>query len=344
MKEASLWNKADDGRVDCFLCAHRCRIAPGRRGTCRVRENRDGTLVTLTYGRLISRAIDPIEKKPLYHFLPGTPSYSIATVGCNFRCDFCQNWQISQARASGDELPGDPATPEEIAEDARARGCASIAYTYTEPTIFFEFARDTSIEAHRRGIANVFVTNGYETLETVEAMTGLIDAANVDLKAFTDDFYRERCGAKLQPVLDSIRAMHGAGIHVEVTTLVIPGRNDSEKELREIAEFIASISPDTVWHVSRFHPDFEATDLDRTPQGTLDLAVRLGREAGLHYVFTGNVAGGVSDTVCPGCGRVVIERRGFRSEMTGLEVINGGAARCAGCGRGLPVVTSFPRR
>ncbi len=222
MHEASLYEKLDNQRVSCFLCAHRCKIAEGKRGVCGVRENRAGILYSLTYGRLISRAVDPIEKKPMYHFLPGTASYSIATAGCNFRCDFCQNWSISQLRPGGDELPGADATPEEVVADADARGCASIAYTYTEPTIFFEFARDCARLAHEKGIANVFVTNGYQTPEAIEIMTGLIDAANVDLKSFSDDFYRKQCGARLDPVLEAIQAMHAAGILIEVTTLLIP--------------------------------------------------------------------------------------------------------------------------
>lgn len=346
MKQAALWekSKAGDGAVACFLCAHRCKIAPGARGICGVRENRGGTLYTLTYGRLISRAVDPIEKKPLYHFLPGTPSYSIATAGCNLRCDFCQNWQISQLRANGDEaeLPGEDATPAEVAEDAARSACASVAYTYTEPTIFFEFARDTCIEAHRRGIANVFVTNGFMTPETVEAMTGLVDAANVNLKSMSDDFYRKHCKARLGPVLESIKAMHAAGMHVEATTLVIPGRNDGDEELRSLAEFLAGVSTNIVWHVSRFHPDFHATDLDLTPADTLARAVELGREAGLRYVFTGNISGGPSDTLCPACGATVIARRGFRSETRKLRPAGDGRAHCADCGFGLPVVTRFP--
>ncbi len=347
MKEASLWTRAEGGRADCHLCAHRCKVAPGRRGVCGVRENRDGTLVTLTYGRLISRAVDPIEKKPIYHFLPGTPSYSIATAGCNLRCDFCQNWEISQIRAKGpvgsggdgDEIPGEKATPLDVAADAERRGCATIAYTYTEPTIFFEFARDTSLEAHRRGIANVFVTNGFMTPETVEAMRGVVDAANVDLKGFTEDFYREFCSGRLAPVLESIRAMYAAGIHVEVTTLVIPGRNDSDAELSGIAEFVAGLSPEVAWHVSAFHPDYKATGLERTPPGSLDRAVELGRAAGLRYVYTGNVTGGVSDTECPACGAAVVTRRGFSARLVGLDAPKGArTGRCSACGAGLPVV------
>jgi pyruvate formate lyase activating enzyme len=335
MKEASLWKKAEGGRADCFLCSHRCKVAPGKRGVCGVRENRDGTLLSLNYGRLISRAVDPIEKKPLYHFLPGTTSYSIATVGCNFRCGFCQNWQISQHRPARD-FPGERASPEDVVRDAERRGCASIAYTYTEPTIFWEFARDTGRLAHERGIANVFVTNGYQTPGTVEAMTGVVDAANVDLKAFTDEFYRELCGARLGPVLESIPAMHAAGVHVEVTTLVIPGRNDSEEELRKIAGFVAGVSPDVPWHVSRFHPDYELTDADWTPAESLERAVRAGREAGLRYVYVGNVASGETDTACPSCGTAVIRRRGYATAVAALE-----GSKCAVCGSALPVVRAL---
>jgi len=290
--------------------------------------------------------VDPIEKKPLYHFLPGTPSYSVASAGCNLRCDFCQNWQISQVRAEGPvgsgaaELPGTDATPEEVVSDAERTGCATIAYTYTEPTILFEFARDTALEARARGIANVFVTNGFMTPETVEAMTGVIDAANVDLKGFTEGFYRDFCGARLAPVLESIRALHAAGIHVEVTTLVIPGRNDSDKDLSGIAEFICRLSADVPWHVSAFHPDYKATGIERTPPETLERAVSLGRAAGLRHVYTGNIAGGVTDTVCPSCGATVISRRGFAARVAGLDAEKGQRrGSCSACGEALPIVT-----
>ena len=341
MHEASLYEKREGSVVGCRLCAHGCVVAPGRRGVCGVRENRAGTLYTLTYGRLISSAVDPIEKKPLHHFLPGTRSYSIAAVGCNFRCDFCQNWQISQAARESGELPGEDWTPVEVAEAAAKRRCASVAYTYTEPTIFFEFARDVAREAHARGIANVFVTNGFQSPETVQAMAGLVDAANVDLKAFTEDFYRRHCGARLAPVTESIRLMHGAGIHVEVTTLLIPGRNDSAEEVRRLAEFLASVSPDLAWHVSRFHPDYKALDLPHTPMESLERAVRAGRAAGLRHVFVGNVGGGDSDTVCPACGALVIRRAGFSAEAVTLRASEAGGASCAKCGAALPIVTSW---
>jgi pyruvate formate lyase activating enzyme len=339
--EASLYTKLEDNKVSCHLCAHRCTISPGKRGVCGVRENRDGMLATLTYGRLISRAVDPIEKKPMYHFLPGTASYSIATAGCNFRCDFCQNWSISQLRPRDGErrdLPGADATPEDVAGDAERTGCATIAYTYTEPTIFFEFARDCARLAHEKCIANVFVTNGYQTPETIEVMTGLIDAANVDLKSFSDDFYRERCGARLEPVLDAIRRMHAAGIFIEVTTLLIPGLNDSEDELRKLTEFLAGLSPDVPWHVSRFHPDYKLTEADSTPGASLERAVETGRKAGLRYVYVGNAPTEHTDTVCPHCRTTVIGRRGFSAKIVSLGRPLGKGSACGSCGAELPIV------
>ena len=334
MKEAILYEKADELAVDCFLCSHRCHIPDGRRGVCRVRENRGGTLHSLVYGRLIAEHVDPIEKKPLYHFLPGTQSYSIATPGCNFHCRFCQNWQISQTdgQAFFDRLP--LVSPETVAAKAVATGCRSIAYTYTEPTIFMEFALDTAELAQQQGLKNVFVTNGYESPEAIDLMTGLIDAANVDLKAFDDETYRKQCGARLQPVLDGIRGMYEAGIHVEVTTLVVPNQNDSEGELRSIAEFVAGLSLDVPWHVSRFHPDYKALDAVPTPEATMRKGVRLGREAGLRYVYAGNIMlDDTSDTRCPQCGHVVIGRRHFGVTETDLD------GKCCGeCGEELPLI------
>jgi len=333
-QEARFYSKADEDAVDCFLCSHRCHIAEGRRGLCRVRENRGGTLYSLVYGRLISHHTDPIEKKPLYHFLPGTPSFSIATPGCNFRCRFCQNWQISQSDAAPEPGTLSYVPPERVVDAAAGGNAASIAYTYTEPTIFMEYALDCAALAHERGIRNVFVTNGFQSPEAVEAMVGLIDAANVDLKAFTDEFYRSQCGGRLQPVLDSIRMMHERGIHVEVTTLIVPGANDSAGELRGLAEFIAGVSPDLPWHISRFHPQYKATDLPPTPVQTMELAAQVGREAGLRYVYLGNVTtrdGQV--TCCPDCGRPLVRRRGF-----GRPSILIRKPRCPDCGCEVPIV------
>ncbi len=334
MKEAMLYNKRDDEKVACVLCSHRCVITEGRRGFCDVRVNRSGTLYTLTYGKVIARNLDPIEKKPLFHFLPGTFSYSIATVGCNFRCGFCQNWEISQYKNEEENLPGKPLSPEAAVQEAARTGCSSISYTYTEPTIFFEYAYEISLLAHEKGLKNVFVTNGYQTPETIEKMKGVVDAANVDLKSFSDDFYRKVCSARLRPVLESIKLMYEAGIHVEVTTLVVPEQNDSEEELRQIAEFLSSVSPDFPWHVSRFYPNYQVRTTPPTPRKTIERAVEIGREAGLRYVFAGNLPGeGNENTVCPQCGRVVIERIGYTIDARGLD-----GNRCGNCAARLPII------
>jgi pyruvate formate lyase activating enzyme len=331
--EAMLYRKAEKDFCDCFLCAHRCHIAPGKRGICRVRENRDGTLCSLVYGKLIAAHVDPIEKKPLYHFMPGSVSYSIATTGCNFQCDFCQNWQISQGARDGD-IPGRYTEPEEVVEAAESHGCGSISYTYTEPTIYFEYAFDCAKLAKSRGLRNNFVTNGYETPETVEKMAGVIDAANVDLKAFSDGFYRERCKARLEPVCESIRLMHQAGIHVEVTTLLIPGYNDDPDELKRLTEFLAGVSPDIAWHVSRYHPDYQFDHASVTPSELIFRALETGKQAGLRFVYAGNLpAGEYENTRCPKCGTTVISRSGFSARITGLK-----GSACSACGEQLPII------
>ncbi|HLD30463.1 MAG TPA: AmmeMemoRadiSam system radical SAM enzyme, partial [bacterium] len=244
-KEAMLYKKLDEKRVDCFLCSHRCRIAEGKFGICGVRQNQEGALYSLVYGEIIAAHVDPIEKKPLYHFLPGSSSYSIAAIGCNFRCEFCQNWQISQARKDRwERAAGDHIEPAEVVKEAGKNGCSSISYTYTEPTIFFEMACDTARLARESGLKNVFVTNGFMTREALDTIEPYLDAANVDLKSFSDDFYKKVCGGRLQPVLETIRLMKKKNIWVEVTTLVIPGKNDSEKELAEIASFLAETGKD----------------------------------------------------------------------------------------------------
>ena len=336
MKEAMLYEKLDGQRVRCHLCAHRCVIAPGRKGVCLVRENRDGTLYTLVYGLPLSQAVDPIEKKPLFHFYPGSTAFSIATVGCNFRCRFCQNWDISQMPRERGQIMGRQAAPEEVVRAAARYGSRSIAYTYTEPTIFFEYSYDIARLAHAQGIASVYVTNGYMTREMLELFQGVtadhepwLDAANVDLKAFRDETYKQVCGARLQPVLDSLKAMKELGVWVEVTTLVVPGMNDSEEELRDIARFLADeLGVETPWHVSRFHPDYQMRDRGPTPVATLRRAYELGREAGLRYVYVGNLPGAhLEDTLCPNCGQVVIGRWGFR--VTAQHTRQG---RCAYCG------------
>jgi len=331
--KADLWKPAGDAAVDCFLCAHRCHIQSGRRGICKVRENRQGTLVSLVYGRVIANNVDPIEKKPLFHFLPGSRAYSIATVGCNFQCGFCQNWQISQWPRSGSgEMPGEALSPEEVVQDAKRCSCASVSYTYTEPTIFFEYARDTAVLARQEGMKNTFVTNGFMTAEALEMAADWLDAANVDLKAWSDDFYRTVCKGRIEPVKETIRRMHEAGIHVEVTTLLVPGQNDDPDDLKGIAGFIASVSPDVPWHVTRFHPDYQDLATPATPVETIEQAIGIGRQAGLRYVYAGNIAG-MQDTECPACGATVIERRGM-----GVSRLRLRGAACEACGAELPIV------
>jgi len=313
MYEARLYEKLDEGKVKCHLCAHRCTIADGKRGVCQVRENQGGVLYTLVYGLSISQAIDPVEKKPLFHFFPGSTAFSFATVGCNFHCSFCQNWQISQMVRDEGHIQGHEASPDYLASAAYHYGCKSIAYTYTEPTIFFEYAYDTAVRADKWGIKSIYVTNGYMTEEMLDAFGPYLHAANVDLKAFNDDFYRKTCGARLQPVLDAIKAMKKRGIWVEITTLVVPGQNDSEEELRHLAEFIAQeAGVDTPWHVSRFHPEYRMRDVRATPLSTLHRARDIGLQAGLRYVYEGNVPGSEGEnTYCYNCHNLLIRRYGF---------------------------------
>ncbi|MBN2206052.1 MAG: AmmeMemoRadiSam system radical SAM enzyme [Candidatus Aminicenantes bacterium] len=328
IKDALLWSALEGGQVSCALCAHRCLIAPGKLGVCGVRENRGGKLVTHVYGEVIAAHVDPIEKKPFYHFLPGSTSLSIATAGCNFKCAFCQNWQISQAsKGPGRDLSGETFSPEDIVRAARHHGCRSISYTYTEPTIFFEYALDTARLAKAAGLSNNFVTNGYMTAEALEAFHPNLDAANVDLKAFKDETYKRVCGARLEPVLDTIRLMRTLKIWVEVTTLVVPGLNDSGDELRDIARFLAEVDRDIPWHISRFHPDFNYLEARPTPVEALRKALAIGRAEGLNYVYVGNVMGEGEDTVCPKCGKVLIRRRGFAVTENGVK-----DARCPSCG------------
>ncbi|MCX8030027.1 MAG: AmmeMemoRadiSam system radical SAM enzyme [Thermodesulfovibrionales bacterium] len=311
MKEARFYEKLDDLKVKCYLCAHGCVISSGKRGICSVRENREGTLYSLVYGKVIAKHIDPIEKKPLFHFFPGSKSYSIATVGCNFKCKHCQNYQISQFEEFYDSIPGEDMTPEEVVLEAEKYGCQSISYTYTEPTIFMEFAYDCAKLAHERGIKNVFVSNGYTSEEAIRAIAPYLDANNIDLKG-DDNFYRKIVGAKLQPVLETIKLMKDLGVWVEVTTLIIPTYNDSEDFLSFVVNYLKSIDENIPWHVSQFYPTYLLTDQPRTPYKTLKKARELGIKLGLKYVYEGNVYGSEGEnTFCPVCKEVVIERKGF---------------------------------
>jgi pyruvate formate lyase activating enzyme len=328
MKEAMLFERLDDKKVQCNLCHHRCIIKEGSYGICGVRQNIGGTLFSLVYDKIILAHVDPIEKKPLFQFYPGSKAYSIATVGCNFTCKHCQNADISQfTREKKGHIIGDTISPEDIVRDAERSGCTSIAYTYTEPTVFFELCFDTAILAHTKGIKNVFVSNGYMTPEALKKISPYLDGINIDLKAFTEEFYKKICGARLEPVLSTIKLAKDLGIWVEVTTLVIPTLNDSASELKQIAEFIKGVTPDIPWHISQFYPTYQLTKLPRTPVETLHLARETGIQAGLHYVYEGNIPGrGNENTYCYQCGGLLIERWGYSIKKNIAE-----DGRCPSC-------------
>ncbi|MFH0822458.1 MAG: AmmeMemoRadiSam system radical SAM enzyme [Pseudomonadota bacterium] len=328
MKEAYLYDRSDSGAVKCRLCRHGCRIEEGKTGICSVRSNQGGVLYSLVYDKLISANVDPIEKKPIFHMAPGSKSFSIATEGCNFQCSFCQNYSISQSPRDSGTIRGNAALPEQIVEAAVQRGCRSISYTYTEPTIFFELAYDTMVQAKKRNLMNVFVTNGYMSRDALDMAKGLLDAANVDLKAFSDEFYLKRCKARLEGVLDTLRYMKEIGIFVEVTTLLIPSLNDHLGEIRELAAFIKKdLGPETPWHISRFHPDFRETELPPTAVEALREAREVGIEEGLYYVYTGNAPGESGEkTHCPGCSSLLIDRVGY--SIRRKRIVDGACFKC----------------
>ncbi len=328
LKEALFYRKKEKKVVECFLCNHKCVIKDGDVGICGVRKNIGGILYSLNYGKVVAKSIDPIEKKPLFHFFPGSSAYSIACVGCNFQCTFCQNWEISQKKEA-DKL-GISATyipAEKIVEDAINSNCKSISYTYTEPTVYFEFAYDCAKLAKQEGLYNNFVTNGFMSKEALKEILPYLDAANVDLKSFSDQFYKKLCKARLNPVLENIKLMKEYGIWVEVTTLIIPQMNDSEEELFQIASFIASLGKDIPWHVSRFHPDYKLS-LPSTSLDILEKAYKIGKNCGLRYVYIGNTYTDYGEnTYCYNCSNLLIKRYGFWIEEYMIE-----AGRCKFCG------------
>jgi pyruvate formate lyase activating enzyme len=320
IKEAMLYEKLSENKVHCFLCNHNCKISPDHRGICGVRENKDGILYSLVYGTIIAEHIDPVEKKPFFHVYPGSRSYSIAAVGCNLTCEFCQNYEISQRPRHSSMIEGEEIAPAEIVNRAKNSGCRTISYTYTEPTIYFEMAYDTAEIAMSKGLDNLFVTNGFMTTQAIEAISPFLKAANVDLKAFSDDFYKKKCGARLLPVLNSLKKMKELGIWVEITTLLIPELNDSDAELKQLAEFISELGKETPWHISRFHPQFKMLDKPVTPVSSLHRAFEIGKQAGLKYVYSGNVPGDKGEnTYCFECGNILIERYGFRIMKNNLD-------------------------
>jgi pyruvate formate lyase activating enzyme len=330
--EARYYEKGEKGAVRCRLCPHQCAIQLGARGKCAVRENRDGTLVSLVYGMAIAVHNDPIEKKPLFHVLPGSSSLSVATVGCNLTCDHCQNHYISQFAKRKSTIPGEYLAPEAVVKAAKAERAATLSFTYTEPTVYFEWAFDTAKAAAAAGIRSVFVTNGYTSAQPLRDIQPYLAAANVDLKGFREEFYKKTCGAKLAPVQDTIRLMRELGIWVEVTTLIIPGYNDSPEELKAAAAFLASVDPGMPWHLSRFHPDNEMEDVPPTPVATLKLARQIGVDAGIKFVYTGNVPGDDGEnTLCPSCQTLLVSRHGFNVLKNQLA-----EGRCPKCQAQIP--------
>ena len=309
---ARWWTPLPDGRIECRACPRLCKLQAGQRGFCFVRQNVGGRMVLTTYGRSSGFCVDPIEKKPLNHFYPGTSVLSFGTAGCNLGCRFCQNWDISKAREF-DRL-ADQASPETIAAAAQKLGCRSVAFTYNDPVIFAEYAMDVADACRAAGVAAVAVTAGYMTAESRPEFYRHMDAANVDLKGFSEEFYHRHCYGELAPVLDTLKYLrHETPVWFEVTTLLIPGENDSERELAQAADwFAANLGPDVPWHFTAFQPDYKMLDKPGTPPATLTRARAIARAQGLRYVYTGNVHDpDGSSTWCPGCGRRLIERDGY---------------------------------
>lgn len=325
-KEAMFWNSLADNKVQCKVCAHRCTILSQKRGICRVRENRGGKLYTLIYNTVSSINVDPIEKKPLFHFYPGSTALSLGTVSCNFRCRHCQNYAIATANVG--ETSTQEITPEESIELAKQYGCQGISWTYNEPTIWFEYIYDSAKLAKKAGLYTVYVTNGYMSEDALNLIAPYLDAANVDVKAFDNEFYRRVCGAKLEPVLRTCERMKEKNIHLEVTYLIIPGHNDGPEEIRRFSEWVVGIGADTPVHFSRFHPHCQMTNISSTPLETLEEAHKIAKECGIEHVYIGNVFGHRYESMyCPKCDENLIERRGY-------SVINrlGAGNKCPKCG------------
>lgn len=314
MSKAALWKDGkQQGQICCQLCSHFCTLHPGETGKCGIRVNDNGTLLTLVADRIAALNLDPVEKKPLYHFLPGSQTLSLGTVGCNFSCKFCQNHGLSQDVKKDQTLLGRKVSPQELVNLAVEYGAKSISYTYSEPTIFFELMQATAQLAKEQGLKNIMVSNGFMSLHCLQKLSPLIDAINVDLKAFSEEFYDHFCQAKLKPVLYNLKKIKSMGWWLEVTTLLIPGVNDNSKELQKIARFITQeIGPDTPWHISRFHPAYQMPNRPPTPVQTLEEAYDLARSTGLHFVYLGNVPGHPGEhTLCPHCQNILIRRQSF---------------------------------
>ena len=332
MKEALFYKQLDNKKVRCLLCPHNCILAEGKRGFCGVRHNENGKLYTLAYGRIVVASLDPIEKKPLYHFFPGTTAYSIATPGCNLACLHCQNADISQIKNRTEMLEISEVCPEDVVEAARDSKAKTIAYTYTEPTIFYEFAMDVAKLAQKRKIKNVFITNGFINKEPLELIMPLLDAVNIDLKFFDEQMYKKICHGALRPVLETIKLLKANKKWIEITTLIIPGLNDDSQQLTQIAKFISSLDIDIPWHVTAFFPANKLIDIDATGKHVLLKARKIGLQCGLKNVYCGNVyADEAENTYCAACKRMLIERSGY-----GVININIKNSKCEFCHQDIP--------
>lgn len=334
MKKAILFEKLEDKKVRCLACSHQCLISDGQTGICGVRQNKNGVLYLLVYNKPVSVNIDPVEKKPLFHFMPGKKIFSLATIGCNFKCDFCQNWEISQLpktidkiRETSYEMQHESWTPKIIIKYCQENKIPMIAYTYNEPTIWTEYAYEIMKLAKEAGIKNVWVSNGFMSEKTLELISPYLDAINIDLKSFSEDFYQKICKGHLEPVKKNIKKIWQKGIWIEVTTLVIPGFNDSSKELKEIAEFLKNISEDIPWHISAFYPAYMMSDIQPTSRKTLIETYKIGKKSGLKYVYTGNIPdSNYESTYCPKCHSLIIKRVGMEVLENNLK--NGKCPKC----------------
>ncbi len=335
VKEARYYEKLEGGKIKCTLCPHECEVADMERGTCSVRENRGGTYYTLVHSRPCSLMVDPIEKKPLFHFLPGSGAFSIATAGCNMGCKFCQNWNISQFRPEDVECRY--LSPEQVVALAKRSGCKSIAYTYSEPVVFYEYMYDTAVAGQKENVRSVIISNGFINQEPVVELCKVLDAVKVDLKAFTEKFYQETCAGELKPVLDALKWIKETGTWLELVVLIVPTLNDSKDEIKRMCEWVSSeLGPDVPMHFSRFRPTYMIKNLPETPLKTLEMARTTAVEAGIQFSYVGNVPmHPFENTYCPKCNEMLIRRIQYRTTVTGLK-----DGKCQKCATTIPGVWS----
>jgi len=332
IREARYYEKIGEKKIICKLCPHECRIADLERGTCGVRENRNGTYYTMVYGNPCSVHVDPIEKKPMFHYYPATRAFSIATAGCNFVCRFCQNWEISQKRP--EQVKTIDLYPADVIKAARRYDCHTVAHTYTEPVIFFEYMLDCAIQGHKQHVPNVMISNGYIQEKPMRELCQYLGAVKIDLKAFTEKFYREQCSGTLKPVLDCLLVLRDEGIWFEIVVLIIPTLNDSPQEIRQMTRWIVKeLGADVPVHFSRYYPTFMLKNIPPTPPGLLDRAWKIARESGVQYAYVGNLLSDASNTYCHSCGKLLIERYGYSTSLKGMK-----KNTCKYCGEKIPGV------